>query len=62
MTYESPKVVDYGDVRAITAARVFQQDSRTSRLRASRRSRGLGLVDDTTGPCRTDLPAGLCVD
>ena len=61
MSYESPKVVDYGDVRAITAARVFQQDP-DFEAPGEQTIPGLGLVDDTTGPCRTDLPAGLCVD
>ena len=54
MSYESPRVVDYGDVREITAARFLQvlpDAEAPSEIPDANGNTNPGL-DDTTGPCR----------
>jgi hypothetical protein len=55
VSYESPQVVDYGDVRDITAARflaILPDAEAPSEIPDNDGPPGL---DDTTGPCRANL-------
>jgi hypothetical protein len=61
LTYETPQVVDYGDVREITAARFLQtlpDYEAPSEIPDAQGNTNPGL-DDTTGPCRPGAEA-LC--
>jgi hypothetical protein len=64
VSYESPQVVDYGDVRDITAARFFQQlpDAETpSEIPNPGDPQNPVGLDDTTGPCRPGFEAGCAL-
>jgi hypothetical protein len=55
--YETPFITDYGDVREITAARSFRTlpDAEAPSEDTNGVPPGSIGIDDTTGPCRTDL-------
>jgi hypothetical protein len=57
VSYESPRVVDYGDVREITAARFLQtlpDAEAPSEIPDPTTGNTNPGLDDTTGPCRPE--------
>jgi hypothetical protein len=55
VSYESPMVVDYGDVRDITAARFLATLPDSEAPSEIPDNDGPPGLDDTTGPCRANL-------